>query len=235
MAGDGRTAIEASEKLAGIATDDMASTYAWAQPIKTAPYFAHAQYSALDTVLGLADPGDKFPYVKGMWHYARGVAKAAKGELDSAAAEAGAIDEIATKGDLSFLVDNYVPGDQLLQIARHVVLARIAQHQGDYPKAVDEFKRAAALEDGMPYMEPPYWYYPIRQSLGAALLQAGSAKEAAEAFQTTLKAAPNNGWAIYGLIEAHKTLGDKAGAEAGEAVLDKVWIGSGELLDLSKL
>jgi tetratricopeptide (TPR) repeat protein len=235
MAGDGKTTIEAAEKLASVITDEAASTIAWVQPIKAAPYFAHAQYSAPDAVLALADPGDRYPYVKGMWHYARGVAWAAKGDLDSAAAEAGAIDEIATKGDLAFLIDNYIPGDQLLQIARHVVLARIAQHKDDHDAAIDELEQAAALEDGMPYMEPPFWYYPVRQSLGAALLQAGRTEEAAEAFQASLEAAPNNGWAIYGLIEAQRKLGDEAGAKASEAALAKTWVGPRDLLDLSRL
>jgi len=235
MAGDGKTTIDSAEKLAGVIPDDALSTIAWIQPVKAAPYFAHAQYSAPDTVLALADPGDKYPYIKGMWHYARGVAAAAKGDAAAAAAEAGAIDAIATKSDLSFLIDNYIPADQLLQIARHVVLGRIAQHKGDHAAAVEEFKQAAALEDGMPYMEPPFWYYPVHQSLGAALLKAGRAEEAAAAFQASLKAVPNNGWAIYGLIEAQKQLGDEAGAKASEAALAKTWIGPRELLDLSKL
>jgi tetratricopeptide (TPR) repeat protein len=150
-------------------------------------------------------------------------------------AEAGAIDALATKGDLKFLLDNYIPGDQLLQIARHVVLARIAQHQGDRAKAVAEFEQAATLEDGLPYMEPPFWYYPVRQSLGAALLQAGRAEEAVAAFKSSLKLAPDNGWAIYGLMEAQKKLGDAAGAKESEAALAKAWIGPRDLLDLSKL
>jgi tetratricopeptide (TPR) repeat protein len=235
MAGDAKTALEASEKLAAVVTDEAASTIAWVQPIKAAPYFAHAQYSAPDTILALADPGDEFVFIKGMWHYARGVASAAKGDLTAAAAEADAIHEIATKGDLSFLIDNYIPGDQLLQIARHVVLGRMAQQQGDNAKAIAEFQEAAALQDGMPYMEPPYWYYPVRQSLGAALLQAGRAAEAVDAFKAALKEAPNDGWAIYGLMEAQKKLGDDAGAKVSEAELAKAWIGPRDLLDLSKL
>ena len=235
MAGDAKTAIEAAEKLAAVVTNEAASTVAWVQPIKAAPYFAHAQYSEPDTILALADPGDNFAFIKGMWHYARGVALAAKGDLTAAAAEAGAIEEIATKGDLAFLIDNYIPGDQLLQIARHVVLGRIAQHEGDNAKAIAEFQQAAALQDGMPYMEPPYWYYPVHRSLGAALLQAGRASEAGDAFKAALKEAPNDGWAIYGLMEAQKKLGDDAGAKASESELAKAWIGPRELLDLSRL
>jgi hypothetical protein len=28
-----------------------------------------------------------------------------------------------------------------------------------------------ALQDSLPYMEPPYWYYPVRQSLAVAGLR----------------------------------------------------------------
>ena len=235
MAGDGKTTIAFADKLAGVIDDEIASTVAWVQPIKAAPYFAHAQYSAPDRVLALPDPGDRFPYIKGAWHYARGVAYAAMGEAKLATDEANAAYEIATKADLSFLVDNYVPGDQLLEIAHYVVLGRIAQQQGDYEAAVEQFKKAALIEDLMPYMEPPYWYYPVRQSLGAALLQAGRAEAAAEAFETSLQRVPNNGWAIYGLAEAQKAMGDAAGAKASEAALAKAWIGPRALLDISKL
>ena len=43
-------------------------------------------------------------------------------------------------------------------------------------------------------MEPPYWYYPVRQSLAVALMQAGRLDEAEEQFQRALKRAPGNGW-----------------------------------------
>ena len=84
-------------------------------------------------------------------------------------------------------------------------------------------------------MEPPYWYYPVRQSLGAALLKAGRAEEAAAVFKASLKEAANNGWALYGLQQAQKKLGDEAGAKESEAALAKTWVGPPDLLDLSNL
>ena len=235
MAGDAGTTLAAAEKLATIATEEGAATFPSVHRIMLAPYWAHAQYSAPDTILALADPGDKFPLVKGMWHYARGVAYAEKGDLPSAAAEVEALDAIANKADLSFLTGNGVPADQMLQIARHVVQARIARKKGYAKTAIDEFQRAVTLQDGLAYDEPPYWYYPVRQSLGAALLDAGRAEEAVAVFKAGLAESPNNGWLIYGLAEAQKTLGDEDGAEASEAALAKVWLGPPGWLDLSKL
>ena len=153
----------------------------------------------------------------------------------AARGEADAIDRIAKTADFSFLTSGGIPGDVTLQIARHIVLARIAQPKGDDAGAIAEFQEAVKLQDGLPYMEPPFWYYPVRQSLGAALLRAGRAQEAVAAFEASLKDAPNNGWAIFGLMEAQKKLGDAAGAKASEAGLARAWVGPRDLLELSRL
>ena len=68
-------------------------------------------------------------------------------------------------------------------------------------------------------MEPPYWYYPVHQSLGAALLKQGKHREAADAFTTALARSPNNGWALYGLAAAERMQGRGAQAAAATAAL----------------
>ena len=123
----------------------------------------------------------------------------------------------------------------MLQIAREVLTGRIAQAKGDLPAAIAAFERAAVLQEGLAYMEPPYWYYPVRQSLGAALLTAGRVDEAEQAFQAALRRAPNNGWALFGLMEAAKARGDRAAAQDAEARLAKVWVGDRSLLELKRL
>jgi len=87
----------------------------------------------------------------------------------------------------------------------------------------------------LPYLEPPYWYYPVRQSLGAALLQAGRGEEAVRVFQRSLADVPNNAWSLYGLMEAQKATGDTAGATQTEALLNEAWAGDDRRLDLSRL
>ena len=65
-----------------------------------------------------------------------------------------------------------VPAPDIIRLAGRVVDGRIFQAEGDYDAAAASFRDAVAIQDGLPYMEPPYWYYPVRQSLGAVLLQA---------------------------------------------------------------
>jgi tetratricopeptide (TPR) repeat protein len=123
----------------------------------------------------------------------------------------------------------------VLRIAQTLILARVAQAKGDTGTAIVQFEQAAALQDALPYTEPPYWYYPIRQSLAAALLQGGRYDEAEQQFQRALARAPANGWSYFGLAELYKTRGNTAAANQAEADLARTWIGDRRLLQISNL
>jgi len=170
-----------------------------------------------------------------MWRYARGITFVSQGRTDNAENEIAAIRALEGADDLAKAAGAGIPGPAVLGIAREVLGGRIAQANRDLPAAIAAFERAAALQDGLAYMEPPYWYYPVRQSLGAALLAAGRPAEAEEAFRAALRRAPNNGWALFGLAQAAKARGDGAAAQDAEARLDKVWVGDRSLLELNRL
>jgi tetratricopeptide (TPR) repeat protein len=226
MAGDAEHMLWAAERLDGKIPDEVAAEVGWIQAILPAPYFAHAQFSSPDVVLGLEDPGETFPYVKAMWHYARGVAHAAKGDLDAARAEAARISLINQTADFEMLLAWLVPAPDVLRIARHVLEGRIAQAEGNLDQAIQEFEVAAQIQDSLPYMEPEYWYYPVRQSLGAALLAAGRAADAEAVFRKSLIEVPNNGWALYGLMQAYQAQGDQTARVETEKLFEKAWAGS---------
>ncbi|MBW8305563.1 MAG: hypothetical protein K0M46_01650 [Thiobacillus sp.] len=234
MAGDGASAIAASEKLARVVSQDAGRSIAWVQPILVAPYFAHAQFSAPATTLALPDPGDELPYVKAMWHYARGVAHAWRGEPAAARAEVEALRRLARGTDFSGLAEAGVPAPEVIALAQHVVLGRIAQSAGDWAQARAEFEQAVALEDQLAYSEPPYWYYPVRQSLGAVLLAAGKLDEAETVFRQSLLRAPNNGWALHGLAATYQRLGKPDAAATARTKFTRAWIGA-EAPDLARL
>ena len=212
MAGDGPTVIAAAEKLRGLIPDEVARVIALVQPVKAAPYFAHALFSPSATVLALPDPGDAIPYVKAMWHYARGVASAAQGDFSAAKAEANAIAALEG-GDFTLLNASGVPAKDVLALARTVIEARVAQRQGDKAAAIERFERAAALQDGLPYMEPPYWYYPVRQSLAVALMQAGPTRRRGGAVQARAEARPGQRLVV---VRACRTLQGARQGRRGE-------------------
>lgn len=234
-AGDVESLRWSVDKLRGNVSEDVAAEVGWIQAILSAPYFAHAQFSTPDEALAVEDPGDRFPMVKAMWRYMRGVAHAAKGELEEASGEAAMIAEINAANDFQFLLDWGVPAPDLLRIARHVLEGRIAESGDDFDRAAQEFQVAVEIQDTLPYMEPPYWYYPVRQSLGAALTSAGRTDEAIQVYRQSLVNYPNNGWALYGLAEAYAQSGDEVGASETRKLFEQAWAEDGMELDLSKL
>ena len=235
MAGDGPTVIAAAEKLRGLIPQDIARGIAIAHPVTAAPYFAHAQFSPRESILALPDPGDAIAYAKGIWRYARGIAYVAQRNFDAAAAEANAIAALAREADFSLLKASGVPGQEVMNLAQSVIQGRIAQAQGNFTAAIDHFQQAAAIQDRLPYMEPPYWYYPVRQTLAAVLLQAGRLQDAEDQFMRALKRAPANGWSYYGLSQVYKARGDASAAGQAEAELAKTWIGGRAILQLGNL
>jgi Flp pilus assembly protein TadD len=67
------------------------------------------------------------------------------------------------------------------------------------------------------------WYYPVRETLGAALLAAGDAAGAEQVFRDDLKYNPRNGRSLFGLWKALETQGRKADAARAAADFRRVW------------
>jgi len=225
MAGDGATALRMAAKLSPLVPSEMALEIPWVQPIVAAPLFAKAQFAHPQVVLDEPKPDAQMPYVVAMWHYMRGVALAETGDLDGARDERAAIAEIGATADFSGLLGGGVPAPDVLAIAGLVLEGRVARAAGAHEQAAAAFEKAAEIQDTIPYTEPPYWYYPVRQSLGAALLAAGDADGAVEAFRQSLFDAPDNGYALFGLAEAERARGNDAAAEAAERAFAAAWAG----------
>ena len=208
MAGDRHNAIQSAEKLAAILNDDIVAAVPWVQPVKAAPYLTHAQLSDPATILDQPRPPEQFPFVVALWHFTRGVAFAKQGNTILAHQAIDRIQHIRENADMQVLIDGAVPVHEILQIAEHVLEGRIAMEDEKYDAAAAAFAEAVKLQDNIAYTEPPYWYYPVRQSLGAALLLGGKANEAIQVFRETLLRVPNNGWALFGLASAYAADGD---------------------------
>jgi tetratricopeptide (TPR) repeat protein len=235
MSGDRKTALQAAEKLERVVYDEVAREIPWVQVIKAAPYFAQAQLGDPADMLAMSDPGDGFPYVQALWHYMRAVAFIAQDRPAAARAEDAAIGAILQATDFGDLVAGGVPAPDLLTIARRVIAGRMAQAEGRLEAATAAFEQAIAVEDTLAYMEPPYWYYPLRQSLGAVQLAAGQPAAAEQAFRESLIRVPNNPWALYGLMQAYQALGDTASAAEIGQLFEKAWAGTDPHPDPSRL
>ncbi len=235
MGGDGALALAAADKLDHVIDPAAVRAAAALQPIKAAPYLTHAQFATPREVLSLREPDDEFALVKAMWHYARAVARAARGEIVASEEEIDRIIAIEQAGDLADIEASGVPARDMLRIARLVAQARLADARGELPEAARFYREAVAIQDSLPYMEPPYWYYPVRQSLGAVLLRMGDAPGAALAFEETLARVPNNGWALYGLQQTYRQLENLERLAGVTRRLEEAWFAELEELDLKRL
>jgi len=235
MGGDGKTVLASAEKLGGLIPAEAAREVLMLQPMKAAPYFAHAQFSDAAAVMALADPGNDLPYIQTAWRYARGIALAQKGDVPAAARELAEIERIVAATDYKSFDAWKIPAKEVGQIAAHVLRARMAQAGNDLDGAVHELNAAIRIQDALPYMEPAYWYYPVRQSLGAVLLLKGDTRSARDAFGESLARMPNNAWALYGLREAYAREGLKREARAIEQRFGRAWMGETRKVELSRL
>ena len=91
---------------------------------------------------------------------------------------------------------------KLVDIAANLVRAGIEKHLGNTGREVELLREAVDIQVTLPYSEPPFWHYPVRQSLGTALLRQGDADAAREVFEADLVEFPENGWSLHGLRAA---------------------------------
>lgn len=235
MGGDLPTAIREGKKLATIVDAETATQIAWIQAIHAAPYFAALQFAPAAEVLAMPAPDPRLAYVQGVRHYARAVAYAQQKNEIGFDREMKELARIKASDALKPMIEQGVPANDLLGIAEHVAMGRYASIRGRHIQAAEHFRQAAAIEDKVPYMEPPFWYYPVQQSLGGALYRAGRYGEAQQAFTAALAKYPGNGWALYGLAASEQKLGRRAQAAAATAALNRAWMGDPKWLRMERL
>jgi tetratricopeptide (TPR) repeat protein len=235
MAGDMATAMREARKLAGLLDPKISAQVAWIQAINAAPFFAAAQFATPAQILAMRAPDARLPYPTAMRHYARALAFAQQRNRAGFDGELARLAGMRKSAVFQSMIEQGVPATDLLQIAETVARARWAAAGGDHAGAARLYREAIAVEDRIPYMEPPFWYYPVHQSLGASLYRARRFDEAAEAFTAALARAPNNGWALYGLAEAERASGRKLQAAAAEAALKRAWAGDRRWLRMDRI
>ncbi|HKY91785.1 MAG TPA: hypothetical protein VJM11_12130, partial [Nevskiaceae bacterium] len=186
--------------------------HAWA-----APFFARVRFGRWDEILAEPAPPGDLPYPEAIWHFARGLALVRQQQPDDAKRELDALYAAAAHPslrDASMWELNKL--SDVLAIAQRLLASELAAQRGDTAGAVTLLREAAVLEDGLHYDEPPAWPLPVRQYLGALLLETGKAAEAQAVYEEDLKRYPENGWSLTGLkaaLEAQDK-GDEAKAVA---------------------
>ncbi|MDC4225717.1 MAG: hypothetical protein MPW15_16075 [Candidatus Manganitrophus sp.] len=189
---------------------------------KPTAYFALTRFGKWEEILKEPAPATEFKYTTGIWRYARGRALAATGKMEEAKAELDSLAKLAEEvgPDLIISINS---GKALLQIATKVLSGEIAAGEGRTDDAVKALNEAVEIEDHLVYEEPPPWYQPVRQNLGAVFLAAERPEEAEQVYLEDLKRNPNNGWSFYGLMKSRKAQGKKEKAASAKKRFEKAW------------
>jgi hypothetical protein len=162
------------------------------QPLLAFHHLTLLKFGLWEELLALPQPAAELALARALVDYARGTAFAATGRVDSARALVGSVTarrEGAPEGTAK----------GIMVIAEHSLRGEIAARTGDWGAAEIAFRAAAAVEDGLGYMEPPWWVEPVRHALGWVLLQAGKAGAAAAVYREDLARFPRNCWSMAGL------------------------------------
>jgi tetratricopeptide (TPR) repeat protein len=235
MAGDMKTALREAKRLRTVLDPATSAQIAWIQAIDAAPYFALAQFAEPKAILAMPAPDERLPYATAMRHYARAIAHAQLRDRRGFEREMALIAGLKASDAWGDMVAQGLPAPELLTLAEAVARGRFAMAQGRHDEAADHYRQAIAIEGGIPYQEPSSWYYPVSQSLGAALFQSERYAEASAAFRAALVQTPNNGWALYGLMRAEEAQGHAPEAAAAKQALAKVWQGNRRWLRMDRL
>ena len=167
------------------------------------PIFVLVRFHRWDEVLKLPPPNPKLAMTTAFWHFARGSAFAAKGQIAMAEAEAQNSGNCAQRNACRSGVQLLFQQSQaFLELAANILDARIATAQADPERAIKYWEKAVEIEDKLYYGEPPEWFYPVRESLGGALLLNGQAGRAEAVFRADLEQYPRNPRSLFGLLRS---------------------------------
>ena len=220
--GHSAAAFAAAKRLETMWTLDLVHMIPPIEFVCPTTVYTLVRFGHWDQVLQQPAPPAELRFTTGIWHYARGLAFAATGKLDPAAAEHDSLAAIIAALPPDAPV-GFNSAAAVLRVAGGALKGEIAARQGKVDEAVAAFRAAIAEEDGLHYDEPPDWYLPVRQQLGAVLLAAGRVGDAEAVYREDLEHYRDNGWSLFGLAQCLRARKATAEAAAVEKRFAKAW------------
>jgi tetratricopeptide (TPR) repeat protein len=194
----------------------------------TVPLAVEVRFHKWSEILKTPQPDESMQTATVFWHFARGLALAATGKVEEAEAEQKVVAEAEekTRPDAVFQMPINNKTKDILKIAENVLGAKISQAKKENETAISQLREAVAVQDGLKYDEPQDWFYPVRESLGAALLMSGDQAGAEQTFRDDLERNPRNPRSLFGLEQALKAQGRAYDATFVRKQLDASWKGA---------
>lgn len=216
-------ALKSARDAAGKVDDGLLSQMPFTAIFRVLPYWTLARFGQWQSVLDEPAPPAKNAFLTGSWHYVRGLAYVATGQLQRAGTELKQLRKVIKDPSLNNPLLSQNTAHDVLSIAPEVLAGELAAARGKFDAAIAHLERAVRLEDGLVYTEPAEWHYPPRLVLGAILLEAGYPDEAETVYWEDLRRNRNNGWALFGLQQALRAQNKTAEADMIEARFKKAW------------
>tara|TARA_R110001599_G_scaffold353688_1_gene595332 strand:+ start:13920 stop:15659 length:1740 start_codon:yes stop_codon:yes gene_type:complete len=223
MEGRSEVAIEAGRKVAANVRLEQIREFPIIEFFQTVPLLSLVRFAHWEEILQEPQPPQELAYSTAIWHYARAIALARTGELAAAQSEIDAMQPLMDNESIWFLDGNDYPASKILAIADFLAKGELALAEENYPAAIAAYRAAVDTQDTLPYTEPPFWYYPTRQTLGHALLLAGDNVEAEAVFRADLAQYPRNGWSLFGLARSLEAQGKEKEAALVQQRFGNIW------------
>jgi len=223
--GNSDGAVTSARRIVAQVPVDQLPAFPFLEDFLVTPYYTQARFGKWDEILGEPKPPAEQRFATAIWHYARGLAYTRNRKPAEAQAELAALEVIESDDALGAMVYDTSGGTagQRLGIAKHHLAGEMAAAGGDRKTAVAELQAAIEIQDAMPYSEPPPFYLPVRQALGAVLLKTGRPREAEVVYLADLRRYPKNGWSLYGLSKSYAAQGKAAQAQATRNGFQHAW------------
>jgi len=160
------------------------------------------------------DP-ELFCVTTALWHYAKGVAHAATGDIENAAAQQALFADAFERVPEERKVFNNESRD-MLKVGEAMLAGELEYRRGNFAIAFTHLRDCVKLYDQLNYSEPWVWMQPPRHALGALLVEQGHVAEAAAVYRADLglddtlvrpSQHPGNVWALHGYHECLQKLG----------------------------
>ena len=223
MEGRSGLSIESALKVAKYVGPEQIKQFPVVEFFHTVPLLSYVRFGKWKEILSYSAPEQDFKYSTGIYHYARGIAFSSLGKNEEALKELSYIKPLIDTPEIKNLVKSGQPSAKLLEIADNLLLGQIEFKNGNYEASIISLKKAVSLQDDLPYTEPPFWYYPTRQSLGRVLIEAGRFAEAEAVFRKDLEDYPRNGWSMFGLFKVLEIQGKTKEAKKYKDKFDVIW------------
>ena len=235
MGGDFAHAKQAADELAAHVAP-MLHHMPVAEMYAPYPIFVLVRFHRWDELLKLPPPNPRLSMTTAFWHFARGSAFAAKDQITMAEAERQILEtarrEAPADSEFSMFSNK---ARTFLDLAENILDARIAAAKGDHEQAIKYWEKAVDVEDQLYYGEPPEWFYPVRESLGAALLLNGQADRAEAVFRADLEQYPRNPRSLFGLLKSLEAQKKSSNVEEVRGEFEAAWKNADTTLSLRDL